>query len=146
LAPVISVRGPAAILALVGGSALLVQAVPAALLLGFADPSSSPERTVPLLAVGAILAAGAALLVRSAPRTASLLCLLAAALAGAAQLPFFVARFQWHYADWFSKPYDWSLGQTYAPLLAWIAAAAPLVCAAVLAQRQASRSRRTHAA
>ena len=145
-ARMITVRGPAAILALVGGGVLLVQAVPAALLLGFADPSSSQERTVPLLAVGALLAAGAALLVRSAPRTASLLCLLAAALAAAAQLPFFVARFQWHYADWFSKPYDWSLAQTYAPLLVWIAAAAPLVCAAALALRQAFRSRRVRAA
>jgi hypothetical protein len=145
--PVVTVRrGPAALLALVGGGVLLGEAVLAALLLGFGDPSSSPLRTVLFLTIGALLAAGAALLARSAPRSASLLCLLAAGLGAAAQLPFFVERLQWHYSARFSIPYDWSLGQMYAPLLAWIAAAAPLACAAALALRQASRSRRGPAA
>ncbi len=139
--PVVTVRrGPAALLALVGGGVLLGEAVLAALLLGFGDPSSSPLRTVLLLTIGALLASGAALLVRSAPRSAALLCLLAAGLGAAAQLPFFVERLQWHYRTW--APSDWSLGQMYAPLLAWIAAAAPLACAAALALRQASHSRR----
>jgi hypothetical protein len=143
VAPGVTVRrDPAALLALIGGVALLVEALLANLLFGFGDPSSSPQRTVLLLAIGALLASGAALLVRSAPRSASVLCLLAAGLAAAVQLPFFVERLQWHYAVSFSRPYDWSLGQTYAPLLAWIAAAAPLACAAALALRQASRSRR----
>ena len=142
-APAVAVRGdPAALLALVGGGVLFGEAVLAALLFGFGDPSSSPLRTELLLTLGALLAAGAALLVRSAPRSSSLLCLLAAGLAAAAQLPFFVERFQWHYSVSFSRPYDWSLGQTYAPLLVWIAAAAPLACAAALALRQASRSRK----
>jgi hypothetical protein len=137
-------RDPAALFALVGGGVLLVEALLASLLFGFGDPSSSPLRTVLLLTVGALLASGAALVVRSAPWSASLLCLLAASLVGVAQLTLFVQRLQWHYAAWFSKPYDWTLGQTYAPLLAWTIAAAPLVCAAALALRQALRSRRGH--
>lgn len=141
-APAVAVRAPTALLALTGGGVLLFEAVRADFLLGFGDPSSSPLRTVLLLAIGALLAFGGALLVRSAPRSASLLSLLAAGLAATAQLLFFVERFQWHYAPWFSKPYDWSLGQMYAPLLSWIAAAAPLACAAALALRQASRLRK----
>jgi len=141
---VIGRSGAAALLALVGACVLLGESVLAALLLGFDDPDSSPLRTVLLLGVGALLAAGAALRVRSAPRSAALLCLLAAGLGAVAQLPFFVERLQWNSRIWL--PYEWSPGQTYAPLLAWIAAAAPLVCAAVLALREASRSKRGDAA
>jgi hypothetical protein len=144
-APAVAVGGPAGLLARVGGGVLLVEAVLADLLLGFGDPSSSPLGTVLLLAFGALLAWGAAPIVRPAPRSAALLCLLAAGLAGAAQLPFFVARFKWHCAASFSKPFDWSLGQVYAPLLVWIVAATPLAFAAALALRRASRSRREHA-
>jgi hypothetical protein len=144
-APAVGVHGPAALLALVGGGVLLVEAVLAALLFGFGDSNSSPLRTTLLLAAGALLASGAASLVRSAPRSASLLCLLGASLAGVVHLPFFVERLQWHYGGWFSKPYDWTLGQTYAPLLAWTIAAVPLLCATALALRQASRSRKGHA-
>ena len=142
-APAVIVRGdPAALLALVGGGVLLVEALLASLLFGFGDPNSSPLRTVLLLIVDALLASGAALLVRSAPRSASLLCLLAAGVAAGAQLPFFVERLHKYYTVSFSRPSDPTLGQTYAPLLAWIVAAAPLVCAAALSLRQASRSRK----
>ncbi len=146
VAPGVTVRrDPAALLALVGGGVLLGEAVLAALLFGFGDPSSSPLRTEALLTIGALLAAGAALLVRSAPRSASLLCLLAAGLAAAAQLPFFVERLHDYYALSFSNPGGLTLGHAYAPLVAWIVAAAPLLCAAALALRQATRSKRGHA-
>jgi len=145
VAPGVTVRrDPAAFLALVGGGVLLVEAVLAALLFGFGDPSSSPLGTVLLLAVGALLACGAALLVRSAPRSSSVLCVLAAGLAAAAQLPFFVDRLHAYYMLSFSNPGGLTLGHAYAPLLAWIVAAAPLLFAAALALRQATRSKKEH--
>ena len=50
--PAVIVRGdPAALLALVGGGVLLVEALLASLLFGFGDPNSSPLRTVLLLIV-----------------------------------------------------------------------------------------------
>ena len=130
----------AAILALSGGGVLLVEALLAALLIGFDDPASSPLRTALLLGIGDILALGAARLLRSAPRLASLLCLVAVTLAGIAYLPFFVSRL--HYAYWGPafRPYDLTLGEVLAPLLAWLLAAAPLVCAAILAWRRALRA------
>jgi hypothetical protein len=146
VAPGVTVRrDPAAVLALVGGGVLLVEAVLASLLFGFGDPSSSPLRTVLLLAVAALAACGAALLVRSALQSAAVLCLLATGLAAAAQLPFFIDRLHAYYALSFSNPAGLALGHAYAPLLAWIVAAAPLVCAAALALRRATRSRREHA-
>jgi hypothetical protein len=138
-------RDPAALLALVGGGVLVVEALLASLLFGFDDPTSSPLRTVLFLTVGALFSGAAALFVRSAPRSASLLCLLAAGLGAAAQLPFFVERLQSYYALSFSNPGGLTLGHAYAPLLAWILAAAPLLCAAVLALRRAMRSRREQA-
>jgi hypothetical protein len=133
----------AALLAVAGGGALLLEAVIAALLFGFADPTSSPLRPVLLLLAGALLAFGAALALRSSPHSAPLLCLLAALLAAGAQLPFFVERFQRYYEVSFSKRYELTLAQTYAPLLAWIVAAAPLVFAAALALGEAPRSSKT---
>jgi hypothetical protein len=132
---------PAAMLALSGGGVLLAEAVLAALLVGFDDPASSPLRTALLLGIGGILALGALRLLRSAPRLASLLCLVAVTLAGIAYLPLFVSRL--HFAYWGPafRPYDLTLGEVLAPLLAWLLAAAPLVCAAILAWRRALRAR-----
>jgi hypothetical protein len=138
-------RDPVALLALVGGGVLVVEALLASLLFGFGDPSSSPLRTVLLLAGGALLAAGASLLARSSPRSAAVLCLLAAGLGAAAQLPFFVERLRGYYALSFSNPGGLTLGHAYTPLLAWIVPAAPLLCAAALALRRATRLRREYA-
>jgi hypothetical protein len=74
-----------------------------------------------------------------------LLCLLAAGLGAAAQLPFFVERLQAYYALSFSNPAGLSLGWAYAPLLAWIVAAVPLLCAAALALCKATVLRGRHA-
>jgi hypothetical protein len=86
----------AAALAMFGGGMLLVEVVLAALLFGLDIDAPSPTRTALLLAVGGLVALGAAQLVPAAPRL--------------------------------------------APLLAWLLAASPLVCAAILAWRQARTS------
>ena len=142
---------PATALALIGACVLLVEAALADLLFGFGDPTSSPLRTVLLLVIGGLMACGAALLVRSAPRAASLLALLAVSLAAWAQLPFFVERL--HDRVLLTRLVNNklfvfppapettpSLGQTYAPLIAWLLAVVPLVCAVVLAWRGTAHS------
>ena len=133
---------PAAMLSLFGGAVLLVEALLAALLISFDELTVSPLRTTLLLGVGGLLALIAARLVLTAPRLASLLCLLALAPAAAAQLPVFDSRLRAHLSPGSFSPSDGpSLGAALAPLLAWLLAAAPLVCAAYLAWRRAVRVR-----
>jgi hypothetical protein len=134
---------PAVALSLFGGGVLLVEALVAALLISFDDLTVSPLRTTLLLGVGGLLALIAAHLVLTAPRLASFLCLLALAPAAAVQLPVFDSRLRAHLSPGsFSPTNGPTLGAALAPLLAWLLAAAPLVCAAFLAWRRAVRVRR----
>ena len=96
-APAVGRRDAAALLALAGGGALLVEALLAALLFGIGAEAYSPTRTALLLGVGGLVALIAARLVLTAPRLASILCLVALAPAAAAHLPEFASRLHAHY-------------------------------------------------
>ena len=133
-------HSPAAVLALFGGGVLLVEAVLVALLLGLDVEASSPMRTALLLGVGGLVALGAAQLVLAAPRFASLLCFIAVALGGFAHVPLFASRLHELYWGPPFQPGQPTLGEVLAPLLAWLLAAAPLVCAAIPAWRQVQTS------
>ena len=134
---------PAVVLSLFGGGVLLVEALLAALLISFDELGVSPLRTTLLLGVGGLLALIAARLVITAPRLASLLCLLALAPAAVVQLPVFDSRLRAHLSPGSFPPSNGpALGEALAPLLAWLLAAAPLVCAAIIAWRRATRVRR----
>ena len=133
-------HSPAAVLALFGGGVLLVEAVLAVLLLGLDVEASSPMRTALLLGVGGVVALGAAQIVLAAPPLASLLCLVAVVPAAFVQLPLFVSDLHELYWGPPFQPAQPTLGEVLAPLLAWLLAAAPLVCAAILASRQAQTS------
>ena len=133
-------RDPGALLALAGGGVLLVEALLAALLFGLDAEAHSPTQTALLLGVGALLALIAARLVSIAPRLASLLCLLALAPAAAAQLPVFASRLEAHFSPpSFSPNAAPTLAAALVPLLAWLLAAAPLLCAAFLAWRRSAQ-------
>ena len=144
-APVVVVlRDPAALLALSGGCVLLVEALLAALLFGFDAEVHSPVQAALLLGVGGLVALIAARLVLIAPRAASVLCLVALTPAAAAHLPAFTSRLHAHYyygPGSFTPADVPSLGAVLAPLLAWLVAAAPLVCAAFLAWHRSAHER-----
>ncbi len=96
-------RDPVALLALVGSGVLVVEAL--RLRCSSASATRPPHRCGRRCSsLGALLAGGAAVLARSAARSAAVLCLLAAALGAAAQLPFFVERLRDYYALSFSTP------------------------------------------
>ena len=79
-------------------------------------------------------------LVLAAPPLASLLCLVAVVPAAFVQLPLFVSELHELYWGPPFQPAQPTLGEVLAPLLAWLLAAALLVCAAILAWRQAQTS------
>ena len=133
-------HSPTALLALSGGGVLVVEAVLAALLFGVDADAPPATRTALLLGVGGLTALGAAQLVPAAPRLASLLCLVAVTSAAFVFLPPFAHRLHMRYWGPSFQPTETTLGQVLVPLLAWLLAAAPLVCAAVLAWRQARTS------
>ena len=141
-APAVGWRDAAALLALAGGGVLLVEALLAALLFGLGAEAYSPTRTALLLGVGGLVALIAARLVVIAPRLASVLCLVALAPAAAAHLPEFASRLHAHYWPSSFSPTDGpTLGAVLAPLLAWLLAAAPLMCAAFLAWHRSAHAR-----
>jgi hypothetical protein len=130
-------RDPAVLIAVFGGGVMLVEAMLAALLIGLDVDVSSPTRTALVLGVGGLAALGAARLVSAAPRLASPLCLVAATLAALVFLSPFAHRLHARYWGPSFQPGETTLGQVLVPMLAFLLAAAPLVCAAVLARRQA---------
>jgi len=137
-APAVTVRrDPAALFALIGGGVLLVEAVLAVLLLGFDAEASSTTRTALLLGFAGLVALGAARLVPATPRLAALLCLVAAVPAAFALLPTCASRLHALYWGPSFSPGQPTVGEALAPLLAWLLAATPLICAAILAWRQA---------
>lgn len=127
-------RRPSALLAALGGSLLLSEALLAALLIGVSSSTSAAL----LLGLGGFVAFGAAKLLLEAPRLASLLCLVAVTLGGLAHLPSFASRLHERYWGPAFQPEVPTLGAVFAPLLAWLLVAAPLVYAAVLAWHEAS--------
>jgi hypothetical protein len=132
---------PAAMLALFGGGVLLVEAVLAVLLLGFDAEASSTTRTALRLGIGGLVALGAAQLVPATPRLAALLCLVAAVPAAFAQLPLFASRLHALYWGPSFSPGQPTLAEALAPLLGWLLAAAPLICAAFLAWHRSAHAR-----
>jgi len=132
---------PAALPAVLGGSLLLAEALLAALLVG---DSSSPAAAL-LLGLGGLVAFVAAKLLHAAPRLASLLCLIAVALGGSAYLPVFALQLHERYWGPSFTPGTLALGTVLAPLFAWLLGAVPLVCAAVLAWREARSPSRSAA-
>ncbi len=134
-------RDPAALLALAGGGVLSVEALLAALLFDFDAGAPAPVQAALLLAAS-LLALIAARLLSASPRAACVCCLVALAPAAAAQLPAFASRLEAHYSPGSFPPANPpTLGAALAPLLAWLLAAAPLVCAAFLAWRRSVRIR-----
>jgi hypothetical protein len=131
-------RRPPALLALFGGGVLLVEALLTALLLGLDPEDPSPTRMALLLGISGLVALGVPTVLGSAPRLGSLFCLVAAGLAGYATLPFFTARLHaLHAQPLWGPASDVTLRQVLTPLIAWLLAAVPLACAAVLAWREA---------
>ena len=126
-------------LALLGGSLLLFEALLAALLLGVDAGASSPLRAALLLGLGGIAALGAARLLSEAPRRGALLCLGAVALASIAHLPAVVSLLRDRYGNPYGfTPQQPSLGACLVAVLGWLVVTAPLLCAAVLAWHQSS--------